>query len=395
MPMKMSKLDSLRHAIDNAIRAIGDSQKQVESIARSTMDEVERLELEYEQLKTECLEAITTVEQFERNLREARNNLMKVNRNIRTYSEQDMQQAYQKAEHAQAEVTMWRERENQLRLRRDGVARRLKSLRATAREAEILLIKFQQMTGYLGQEFQDASSAIDIAKAQLLLGMRMLQIHEEERRNIAQRLHDGAMQSLASMAIQIQSSQTDSISFRTEVRQDLNNVISDLRTLVFDLRPPLLDDLGLVPTLKRYAEQWANESGIKVKSNLVGLEVSLSSTEKVTVFRAIQEGLRNISQHANASEVVMNLVYSPDKLEVQLMDDGIGVQTVDWQEFAQSGRVGLIICKERLGAIGGTLELKPTVVENPKRTGHGAKSTNDTVQGSKLIVTIPAGREMN
>jgi two-component system, NarL family, sensor histidine kinase DegS len=393
--MNMSKLNSLRQAIDNAVRAIEDSQKQVESIARSTMEEVERLEAEYEKLKTECLEAITTVEQFERNLREARNHLMIVNRDLHTYSEQDMQRAYQRAEQTQSEVSLWRERESQLRLRRDDLARRLKSLRATAREAEILMIKFQQMTGYLGQEFQDASGAIDVAKTQLLLGMRMLQLQEEERRNIATRLHEGAMQSLASMAIHIQSSRSDTILFRNEVREILNGIISDLRTLVFDLRPPLLDDLGLVPTLKRYADQWSNESGIKIKTNLVGLEVSLSPTEKVTVFRAVQEGLRNVAQHASASEVVMNLVYSPDKLEVQLTDDGVGVEAVDWDDFAETGRIGLILCKERLGAIGGTLELKPSIIVNPKRTANGMKSASSIMQGSKLIITIPAGRGLS
>ncbi len=372
--MTKMKIESLQQAIDNAIRAIGESQEQVEAIARSTIEEVERMEAEYEVLKEECMNAITTVEQLEQQLRTARDKLMVVNRDMSVFSEQDMRQAYQTAERFQGEVSQWRERETQLRLRRDDIARRLKSLRATAHEAELLTIKFKQMTNYLGKEFQDASNVLDVAKTRLLLGVRMLQIQEEEKRNLAGRLHDGAMQSIASMAMKVQVAQVDSITFRQEIREGLNEIISDLRALVFDLRPPLLDDLGLVPTLKRYAEQWMSREGIKVKTQLIGLEVTLSPTEKVTVFRTIQEGLRNIAQHAYAHEVVMNIIYGQDKLEVQLIDDGLGVNEADWQAFARNGRMGLILCKERLNAIGGTLELE------------------STIKGAKLSVTIPLGR---
>ncbi len=374
--LTIMKIDSLQKAIDNAIHAIGESQEQVDTIARSTIAEVERLEAEHERLKEECLVAIATVENLERELRTARDWLMVVSRDIHTYAEEDMRLAYQAAERSQSEVSLWRERETQLRLRRDEVARRLKSLRVTAYEAEILMIKFNQMTSYLGQEFEGASGILDTAKTQLLLSIRMLHIQEEERRNLAGRLHDGAMQSLASMAMRVQAAQGDSITFRQEVRQGINDVITDLRSLVFELRPPLLDDLGLVPTLKRYAEQWANREGVKVRTQLIGIEISLSPTEKVTVFRTVQEGLRNIAQHASAREVLFYITYSPDKLEVQLIDDGLGITEVDWQVFAQSGRMGLILCRERLGAIGGTLEL------------------TSASGGAKLLVTIPLGREI-
>ncbi|WP_029421656.1 sensor histidine kinase [Alicyclobacillus macrosporangiidus] len=349
----------MRAAIDKALAAISEGWDQVEAIARSTLDEVKRLEQELARVQSECAEAIEQVERLEGDARLARQRLMLVNREFQRYSEQEMQQVYEEAQALQAELARWREREAQLRYWRDDLERRLKGLHATARQAEVLLHKFRHTTDYLTAEFGDVAGVLEAAQIQSLLGLQVLQMLEEERRMLAQRLHDGPMQALASVAMRMQAAPSgrNPQLAAGEVWSRLNHVISDLRQMVFDLRPPLLDDLGLVPTLKRYAQQWSKQTRVKTQVQLVGLEVPLTQTEKVTVFRAVQQCLENVARHARASVVSIALTFGPDSLRVKVVDDGLGLQEADWLGWLEQGKLGLTLCRQRLSVIGGSMDI--------------------------------------
>lgn len=349
----------LRQAIDGTLTAIREGRDHVEAIAVAIADEVKRLEQEYESLRDQCLSAIETVEALEAESRAARERLAAVNRNVTSSSQQDMQDAYERAQKTQSDLAQWHERESQLRTRRDEVARRLKSLRATAQEAEVLLVKFEQVTSYLSAEFQGVSDSMQMLQVDTLLGVRLLQMQEEERRALAGRLHDGPMQKLAStaMRVQVEPLSTDPTQMREDFRQRLTDIIGDLRNIVFDLRPPLLDDLGLVPTLRRYAEQWTHTYHIPVRIQLVGLERSLSPTQKVNVFRAVQEALLNVARHASASEVSISLIYGDENVEIEVVDNGVGLDTVDWLHWVETGRMGLSLSRQRLAIHGGMLDI--------------------------------------
>lgn len=355
-----SRISALRAAIDKTLAAISEGRDQVEAIARSTLDEVKRLEEELARVQSECAEAIEQVERLEGDARLARQRLMLVNREFQRYSEQEMQQVYEEAQALQAELARWREREAQLRYWRDDLERRLKGLHATARQAEVLLHKFRHTTDYLTAEFGDVAGVLEAAQIQSLLGLQVLQMLEEERRMLAQRLHDGPMQALASVAMRMQAAPSgrNPQLAAGEVWSRLNHVISDLRQMVFDLRPPLLDDLGLVPTLKRYAQQWSKQTRVKTQVQLVGLEVPLTQTEKVTVFRAVQQCLENVARHARASVVSIALTFGPDSLQVKVVDDGLGLQEADWLGWLEQGKLGLTLCRQRLSVIGGSMDIR-------------------------------------
>ncbi|MCL6443303.1 MAG: hypothetical protein K6T83_07595 [Alicyclobacillus sp.] len=353
------KIAALKQAIDETLAAIADGRDRVERIAEATNDEVMRLETEMEMLKQQCLEAIDTVERLEIQSRRARERLLVVNRDVRKSTEIDMKQAYENAQRIQLELGHWQEREAQLRHRRDDVSRRLKALRATAEHAEILMMKFNRVTEYLGEQIYSIAKSMEMAEMGSLLGVQLLQMQEEERRRLAKRLHDGPMQTLASAAMRMQVDGNCPDGIRLHVRRQMNDVIGDLRTIVFDLRPPLLDDLGLVPTLKRYSEQWAHRMKVKVAIRLVGLERNLTPTEKVTIFRGVQEALKNVADHAQATEVVITLTYAEAALIVEVTDNGVGMGDgdVDWVHWVEQGKLGLSMCRQRLEVLGGTLNV--------------------------------------
>lgn len=350
-------ITSLQQAIESTLVAIVEGRDQVESIARSTMDEVVRLEAEHEELKTQCYEAIDRVEWLERESRRARERLLVVNRDINRFSESEMKQAYENAQTLQIELGQWREREAQLRFRRDDIARRLRSLRSTANQAELLMLKFQHVSQYLTADFSDLAETLQTAQIQSLLGIQLLQMQEEERGWLANKLHDGPMQSLASVAMRMQAVNAEPVTAFDDIRQRLNHIIVQLRQVVFDLRPPLLEDLGLVPTLKRYAQQFSDATGLTIRIQLVGIEYNLSPTEKVTVFRSVQEALRNAAKHSAANEIDLTLTYGEQSLKVDVLDDGTGMGEVDWLAWVEAGKLGLMLCKQRLGVLGGSMEL--------------------------------------
>jgi two-component system, NarL family, sensor histidine kinase DegS len=364
------KITALQHAIDGTLSAISDGRGQVQIIAEGIVDEVKMLEGQFEAVRQECVQAIDQVETLQLESIAARERLMIVNRHISKYSEADMKEAYDKAQTLQVQLGQWREREAQLRYRRDDIARRLKSLRVTAYHAEVLTLKLDHASDYLTVEFHEMASVLRLAETQTALGFQMIQMQEEERRSLSQRLHDGPMQSLASVAMRLQATQSpssDSAS-QKDIRDRLNMVIGEIRQVVFDLRPPLLDDLGLVPTLKRYAQQWAETRLTTVRIHLVGLEATLSATEKVVIFRSVQEAFSNIANHAKAEDVDITLTYGSDRLVVHVDDNGQGIPETDWMKWVEDGKLGLTVCRQRLSILGGTLDVERIEPQGTKVT---------------------------
>ena len=361
-----NRIQAMQNAIQHTLTAISEGRERVEEIAASTEDEVARLETEFAEVQTQVGETIQKVEELERDSRVARQRLVVVNKKVSSHSEKEMKEAYDTAYDLQIQLGQWQEREVQLRLRRDDIARRLKALRATAHQAEVLLVKFGEAATTLQSEFTDAQTVLENARLQSVLGIRMLQMQEDERRQLAQRLHDGPLQHLASLSMRAQSAYSPNnesmdLESAVDLRGRLNDIIGSVRQIVFDLRPPLLDDLGLVPTLRRYVEQWSVKAGIEGKVTLMGLETRLSPTEKITLFRTVQEALHNALDHAEATKVSINLMYGVDKLTIQVIDNGKGVNDVNWSDWVESGRLGLMLCRQRLAVLGGELSIASAV----------------------------------
>jgi two-component system sensor histidine kinase DegS len=356
-----SQLSAIRKAIDGILTAIREGREQIEWIAESTQSEMNRLEQECQELQNLCLEAIERVETLEQDEKRAREKLMIVHGDVNRYTERDMQQAYEHVQQLQAELAQWREREHQLRIRRDDTLRRLKVMRMTAQRAEILTLKFHHIADFLSGDIEQFSSALHDAHLQSLLGIQILQMQEAERETLARELHDGPIQALAtaSMRLQVRMAGNDALKpIREEFRTEFNQVIGQLRKTLFRLRPPLLDDLGIVPALKRYTDEWSHSTGIPVRHHLMGLEVSLTPTEKITVFRCVQEALDNVRAHSGGSRVDLTVFFKEKSVEFTVEDDGIGIPEVDWTGWLQEGKSGLNLCRQKLQLLGGTLGIQ-------------------------------------
>jgi two-component system sensor histidine kinase DegS len=148
---------------------------------------------------------------------------------------------------------------------------------------------------------------------------------------------------------------TELIDFKSVVREALD----ETRRLIFDLRPMTLDDLGLVPTLRRYIKEYADKSGIVARFHLVGEERRLPGNYEAVLFRIVQEALTNARKHARARNVDATLTLQQHRAVAVVKDDGEGFDVAGTE--ARQGRtrnLGLISMRERADLEKGSLEIR-------------------------------------
>ncbi|WP_066300668.1 PAS domain S-box protein [Bacillus sp. FJAT-29937] len=196
---------------------------------------------------------------------------------------------------------------------------------------------------------------------------KIIDIQEEERKRLSRELHDGVGQNLYSHLITINRLQTEMEHPLLEQMQDeAREIIEDLRDLSWELRPSVLDDLGLIPAIRSYLVRFSDNYLINVHFD-VFLNSRLSPSTEISIYRIIQESLTNIRKYAETDEATIIIRKLDDVIRVVIEDKGIGF---DIEEISRG--VGLFSMEDRARAVGGSLTI------------HSEKS-----KGTKVILEIP------
>ncbi len=152
---------------------------------------------------------------------------------------------------------------------------------------------------------------------------------EEERKRIARQVHDGPAQAMANVVLQSEISErlydVDPQRSRGELaslRQMVNKTLQELRGFIFELRPMILDDLGLVPTMRRYVQTLVDKHGVRIDFSSTGRDRRLPSDDEVAIFRLIQDSLVERIVKATAKDLVLGMTWKEETLEVLLQTDG-------------------------------------------------------------------------
>ena len=171
----------------------------------------------------------------------------------------------------------------------------------------------------------DAPPMIDEAK----LLQAVVDTQEEERKRIARQVHDGPAQAMANVVLQSEISErlfeVDPKRSRTELaalRQMVNKTLQELRGFIFELRPMILDDLGLVPTMRRYVQTLIDKHGVRLDFSSTGRDRRLPSDDEVAIFRLIQDSLVERIDKAGSKDITLVLAWKEDQLDVHLQSDG-------------------------------------------------------------------------
>lgn len=213
-------------------------------------------------------------------------------------------------------------------------------------------------------ERKRAAEQLEEANRQLrVLSRQLFHLQEEERRHLARELHDEIGQILTAAKINLKIIAPDvppKIVGRLEDSvQLLDRLLVQVRQLSLDLRPPLLDELGLVPTLRWLVDQQAQRAGLRVTftANVNGLE--LDSTVQTACFRVAQEALTNAIRHAEAKNVYVQLRQKRNRLWLSVRDNGAGFDpAVIRKKATHPANLGLVSMKERALLVGGGFEVR-------------------------------------
>ncbi len=192
---------------------------------------------------------------------------------------------------------------------------------------------------------------------------RLVELHEAGRLALSRELHDRVGQNLSALNInlgivlgQLPEAVRAQVGARLKDSQELVEATVDVITDVMaDLRPPLLDDYGLLPALKAIAEQFARRTGIEVAVRGPAQSMDLSRQAEISLCRIVQESLTNLAKHARAKNVKIEAALLPDQITLTVADDGIGFDA--GAQGPRNGRTGwgMLTMRERAVALGGTL----------------------------------------
>jgi signal transduction histidine kinase len=197
-----------------------------------------------------------------------------------------------------------------------------------------------------------------------LYTLKVLETQENERRRLAQELHDDTIQTLLVIAKGAQAltvdNDIDKMKSRAESIKEISlQAIEDVRRLSLDLRPSILDDLGLISALRWLAERLNKEAGVNTKIDIEGTIHEMTPQMQTVLFRIVQEALNNIKRHSQANEAAIKLEFTSDALTLTICDNGKGFSPPkELTHLVTQNKLGLIGMQERVESIGGRFEIK-------------------------------------
>ncbi len=213
-------------------------------------------------------------------------------------------------------------------------------------------------------ERREAEETMRANQARLTqLSHQLLEVEETERRRLARELHDQLGQSLALLQINLQAAQEEvgpgnPARILQEQIAIVEGMHEQVRNLALNLRPSLLDDLGLVPALRWHLDRLAQSSGLKFRFKAAGSVTRCSAEIETSCFRVAQEALSNVLHHAQARNVSVNLAQAAGELILRIRDDGTGFDPMTARQRGAAGRgLGLLMMEERMKLVGGDLSI--------------------------------------
>ncbi|QOR66267.1 sensor histidine kinase [Cytobacillus suaedae] len=361
--MSTKKIDSkmLDKILEKMVTTVNHSKSEVFKIGEQTRKQYTSLTEELKDIKDKVLEVIEEGDKLEVYARFARNRLSEVSGAFNKFSEDEIREAYEKAHNLQMQLTIVREKEKQLRERRDDLERRLLALQETIQRAEHLVGQISVVLNYLTSDMRQVGEMLEDAKQKQDFGFKIIEAQEEERRRLSREIHDGPAQMLANVMMRSQlidrvfreKGSEDGFKEIKDLRKMVHSALYEVRRIIYDLRPMALDDLGLIPTLKKYLSTIEEYNGGEPKISFVNLgsEKRLPSKFEVALFRLVQEAVSNSLKHADAEEILVKVELGKQHVTVIVKDNGKGFDPAEKPESS----FGIIGMKERVELLEGEI----------------------------------------
>ena len=359
-------LDSLDVIFNRMLETITNSKDDIFIISEQSRRSFEEMQRELEIVRQEIGLVINEGDLLERKVQLAKQRLVIVSKQFEQYTEQQVKEAYETANELHLKYSLNNAEEKRLRDKRDDLERRMKILYDTIERADHIVNQVNVVISYFNSDLKNVTLALEQAKIKQDFGIKIITAQEEERKRLSREIHDGPAQMMANVLLRTdlieriyrEKGVEPALIELTDLKRTVRNALSEVRRIIYDLRPMALDDLGIIPTLKKYIlttmeynpkvniEFWSSES-----------EFVLPSDYEVAIFRLVQECINNALKHAAPSEVFVKLEWKDKHVNVVVRDNGKGFN----ENEVKPGSFGLIGLKERVDLLSGTMELRSKV----------------------------------
>lgn len=353
----------LVHAVD----VLADSKQQMFEIVEVAQAEFNRIAMAIAELKQEIAATIEDVERLERDFRLIRIRLAEVSRNFNHYGEAAREAVYRQADRLRETLAAAREREKNLQKQRIQQEQALLHISRLVAKAEQSVSQVDIALEFLKGNLEGLNEQLADFHLRYQLGQRIIKMQEDERKRVAREIHDGPAQDLANVVLKAEiCERLFDVNRMNELRVELQELksavkesLTEIRKIIHNLRPMVLDDLGLVPAVKRLIEEAQEQSGIEIQFSLIGSESRLDSAIEIAVFRVVQEAINNTRKHANASRAQVKLEFLTDRVSAVIEDNGDGFDMGQLnQTLAGGDHFGLYGMRERVELLGGTFRIR-------------------------------------
>lgn len=362
-------IEALDVIFNRMLETITNSKNDIFIIGEQSRKTFEEMQNELEIIRFEINRIIEEGDVLERQLQLAKQRLVTVSKGFHQYTEVQVKEAYENANQLQIKFMLNRAEEKRLRDKRDDLERRMKVLYDTIERANHIINQVNVVISYFNSDLKNVSVALEEAKLMQDYSMRIITAQEEERKRLSREIHDGPAQMMANVLMRtdlIEKIARDkglekALIELADLKEAVRNTLAEVRRIIYDLRPMALDDLGLIPTLKKHISTMMEyNSGVNIHFNSNEMKYELPNDYEVAVFRLVQESINNALKHAKSSDIFVRLEWTAQVLNIVVRDNGCGFDT----KLVKPNSLGLIGMKERIELLKGKMEIQSKI-------GHG------------------------
>ena len=341
----------------------GESERNTEQFKESLDQKVQQAELKLEGVSKKIRQSQTEVDKLaQRNVTNSAK-IRKIKENTEEFTVIAVRDAYDETMDAQQRLFVMR-----------GQMEKFKSEQVHLQD---FIMQMQDIGGFLARTPLLEGGETELNAAELIESV--IQAQEDERHRLSSKMHDGPAQALSNFILQAEIAQRLFDMDLDQAREELddlkanaNATFTKVRDFIFELRPMMLDDLGLVPTLRHYFEAFKEQNEIEVNFAATGTERRLDGYMEIMIFRAVQELLSNAARHSRANIIKVHMDTDEEKIVIDVEDDGKGFNV----EQALEGSMGIKVIKDRVEILKGEFNIDTAIG-----------------QGTRIGFTIPTGSE--
>lgn len=345
--------------------------EELRELAEEIRQEYERAQRELKEIDVLIHQSAREVDKYVQRNTQVTQQLRQVEANLESYPREEIKAVYTAAQDAQMRLLMMRNQLEQLQGKQENLVH-------FCQQARRSLDLIGQLSSAITELPGKTARGDDLPRDTVIC---LIEAQEDERQRLARQIHDGPAQALTNLILQAEICErlfaTDPAQAQTELanlKKAVSATFQKTRDFIVMLRPMMLDDLGLLPTLRRYVESFEARSGIAATVTANGADQRYAPHTEITVYRVIQEALRNVEEHAHATRVRVSLDLAENQITAMVEDDGSGFDVASTLAQARQRKaLGLASLQERVEMLGGSLQVE-----------------SSTGRGTRVHLTLPA-----